>query len=223
MSKKRIFIQSEYSAQRMSHPPNPAIALALQELRLMGHKPPFSAIADVGCGKLRHFKIFSSLTKRLYLVDTEEQITREHVDSGKRYTVANFAREKSNSGGKFVALSSELFCKQKYALDLIFCVAVFDVVPRQVRQNIIASCAMNLKKGGHFIVIVPRNDSTITDRFSEANRYMDGHVFERQGIHTFFCNFQSYSTILSDCEKHRLVVTADLSRYRQVCLILSKQ
>lgn len=223
MSNKRIVIQSEYSAQRMSHPPNPAIAWALQKLHLMGHNPPFTSVADVGCGKLRHFKIFSSLTNRLYLVDTEQQITRKHIDSGKEYTVTDFARKKSNSNKIFIPLSSESFAKKNLQLGLIFCIAVFDVVPRQARQDIIAASAKNLKQGGHFVVIVPRNDSTITGRFNEDNKYLDGHVFKRQGIHTFFCNHKSHMTLLNDCEKHRLKLTADISKYRQICLVFSKQ
>ncbi len=43
-------------------------------------------MADVGCGKLRHFDSFFRLTRQLVLVDTENQLSNPHVDNGQEYT-----------------------------------------------------------------------------------------------------------------------------------------
>ncbi len=84
-------------------------------------------MADVGCGKLRHFDSFFRLTRQLVLVDTENQLSTPHVDNGQEYTVYNFARKFSTSKTKVLALSADRFADSRLALDVIFCVAVFDV------------------------------------------------------------------------------------------------
>jgi hypothetical protein len=222
MPSKKIFIQSEYSAQRLSAPPNPAIGWALNALETIGHRPPFSRAADVGCGKLRHLNILAPLCKRLILVDTNAQISMVHSDHGQAYTIPEFARKRSTNERKISVLLADSFAQETLALEIIFCIAVLDVVPRQVRQNIIAASSSNLRKGGHFVVIAPRNDQSITSRFTDTNKYLDGHLFVRQGITTFFCNFKSYESIINDCKRAKFSLAADVSKHRQVCLLFSK-
>lgn len=194
----------------------------MNTLQSLGYRPPFSSIADVGCGKLRHFKILAPLSRQLVLVDTESQISKAHTDNGITYTVSDFAKKRSTKSKKISVLSSDSFAQKSLALELIFCIAVFDVVPRQVRQEIIAASASNLREGGHLVVIVPRNDQSITSRFTDTNKHLDGHIFERQGITTFFCNFKAYDSIINDCVKSGLSLVADISKHRQVCLLFSK-
>jgi hypothetical protein len=89
------------------------------------------------------------------------------------------------------------------------------------RRAITEAVAHNLANEGVFVVIAPRNDSSIVRRCTKQNAYLDGHVFKHHGIHTFFHNFKTYDDVLNDCEKVGLFLLADLSRYRQVCLLFS--
>ncbi len=65
-------ISSEYSAQRMSQKPNPQLQTSIAYLNeYLGFQLEYDKIADVGCGKLRHYKTLSNITKKLYLIDTK--------------------------------------------------------------------------------------------------------------------------------------------------------
>jgi SAM-dependent methyltransferase len=222
MYKTPIDIQSEYSSQRLSHPPNPAIAWSLAKLSSLGYQPPFESVADVGCGKLRHFASLFPITRQLVLVDTEKQLSAMHTDRKQHYTIYNYARKHSTSKRTVLALSDEEFAESKLSLKLIFCVAVFDVVPRSTRLQILDSCASHLAPKGHFVIIVPRNDQSITSRCSHANKYLDGHCFVRQGITTFFHNFDKSDALVRDCKARGLSQVSDISRYRQLCLVFTK-
>jgi SAM-dependent methyltransferase len=213
---------AEYSAQRRSHPPSPALPKAIAFLRSDGSDGPLGTVADVGCGKLRHYRVLKDLATTLLLVDTERQMSREHSDGGTVYSIPRVAQAARKQGESVHALTFEELKASKRKIDVAFCIAVFDVVTRTVRKEISAVVSERLRDGGYFVIIVPRNDSTITDRFSSANRYQDGHVFAHHGAQTFFCNFKTVATITGDCQKVGLVLQRDLSVYRQGCLIFRK-
>lgn len=218
----KISIKSEFSAQRRSHPPNPSLKLALEFARQA--RPGMrrlGRVADLGCGKLRHYDLLAQVSDELYLIDTHEQLSSTHVDAGQRYSVRDIAAKELERGKKTYALTSEEFANSKLKLNLIFCVAVLDVVEARTRSRIIASAARNLGPSGLFIVIVPRNDSSILDRCSPENSYQDGHVFFHHGLHTFYRNFRDYSPITRIATKAGLSLKEDLSCYRQVCLVFS--
>jgi hypothetical protein len=94
-----------------------------------------------------------------------------------------------------------------------------DVVPPGPRTGIVAAASRNLRKGGVYIVIVPRNDQTILVRCAPENKYRDGHIFSKGSIVTFYRNWRDHSKIAAMLEARQIEVAADLSIYRHVCLI----
>jgi hypothetical protein len=215
-------IVSEYSAQRRSHPPNPVVKNALAVLQDLTQRRNLGVVADVGCGKLRHYVTLRRVAKKLLLVDTDKQLKATHHDSGAAYSIPAVAQSARRRGLEVFALTIEEFSCIKIAVDIAFAIAVFDVVLRKTRQEIAMIVADKLRDGGYFAVIVPRNDSTITSRCVGKNRYRDGHVFSHHGLQTFFCNFRRYDSVIKDCKKAGLRLVRDLSIYRQVCLIFCK-
>jgi SAM-dependent methyltransferase len=176
-------------------------------------------IGDLGCGKLRHFSILSPLAKQLVLIDTAAQLSATHRDDSTTYTIVEVALEASQKGKLTSTNCFEEFAVSRLNLDLIVCVAVLDVVPRSTRRAILSSAARNLARSGLFVVIVPRNDSTILRRCAAVNKYQDGHTFAHHGVRTFFHNFRDHRPIIKDCTTSGLTLLKDLSRYRQVSLI----
>jgi hypothetical protein len=176
----------------------------------------------MGCGRLRHYKLLVKRARVLFLVDTDKQMAAVHRDGQVCYTIPDVAKLARKKGKKVYALTFEEFENRSLGIDVLFCVAVFDVIVRKTRRKIIAAIASKLGAEGHGVIVIPRNDSTITSRFSSANGYQDGHVFKHHGLETFFCNFERYESVIADCDKEGLSLVCDLSTYRQVCLIFSK-
>lgn len=222
-TRRKLEIKPELSAQRMSHPPNPALKKATAAVnRLRGNGIIAGKVADLGCGKLRHFKQLSALSSELYLVDKETQLTNPHVNGKLHYTVRQFASTKRKFPHRVHAMSSSEFARSRLHLDVIFCIAVVDVVLQEERRLLYCLAERNLRSGGYFVLIAPRNDSSILSRCSKANRYRDGHVFHHHGAATFYKNFRSIFSLVRDCASTGLTLVADLSRYRQVSLIFRK-
>jgi SAM-dependent methyltransferase len=213
---------SEFSAQRRSHPPNPALKKALATVVELTGSADLGPVADIGCGKLRHYKMLGRRAERLFLVDTERQMAAVHRDGKAHYTIPKIAAQARARGREVYAHTAQEFGLLPITVDLVCCVAVFDVVTRQSRQAITVLAANKLVANGHFVVIIPRNDSTITRRCSTKNQYKDGHVFNHHGLQTFFCNFERHASVVNDCSKTGFSLVRDLSSYRQVCLIFRK-
>jgi len=224
MKHAHVTIKPELSAQRRTHPPNPALPNAIRALlQSDGDSDKLGRIADLGCGKLRHYDQLLRLSTEFFLIDTSAQLSANHVDQGLTYNVLQVAQSARKLGRKVYAITSEEFAKSKLRLRAIFCIAVLDVIPRPVRRTLIESAARNLALRGSLVIIAPRNDSTILRRCTPGNSYLDGHVFENHGAYTFFHNFRQYDDIIKDCKQSGLELFLDLSRYRQVCLLFSKQ
>jgi len=81
----------------------------------------------------------------------------------------------------------------------------------------------NLRDNGLYVVILPRNDSSIIRRCTESNRYQDGHVFSHHGVATFYVNFDDQSVLIRLLQRLGFRLLHDLSNYRQVCLIFVKR
>jgi hypothetical protein len=173
----------------------------------------------LGCGKLRHYELLLSYSEELYLVDTQEQLSATHFDAGHEYCVRDVAQAARENGRKVYTLPAVEFAASKLGLDLVVCVATLDVVLPRTRFLMINSASRNLRRAGLFIVVAPRNDSTILRRFRPDNAYHDGHVFHHHGVYTFFHNFRDHSPIVKTCRKAGLELKKDLSSYRQVCLV----
>jgi len=213
---------SEFSAQRRSHPPNPALRKALATVAELTGSWNLGRVADIGCGKLRHYKVLAKRAKALFLVDTEKQIAALHKDGKAQYTIPKIAEQARRRGRQVFAVTVQEFSVLPTTIDLVCCVAVFDVVTRQSRQAITVLAAKKLDANGHLVIIIPRNDSTITRRCGATNQYKDGHVFSHHGLQTFFCNFERYGSVIKDCANAGFALVRDLSSYRQVCLIFCK-
>jgi hypothetical protein len=176
-------------------------------------------VADLGCGKLRHYDLLLLSSHELYLVDTDEQLSATHSDAGQEYNIRRLAEDARARGRNVHALSSTEFALSKLGLDLVVCVAVLDVVVPRTRAEIITAAVRNLGALGLLVVIAPRNDSTILRRCGPESAYYDGHTFFHHGIHTFFHNFRDHARMTENCKKAGLVLKKDLSCYRQVCLV----
>jgi SAM-dependent methyltransferase len=218
----KIRIHPEFSAQRRSHPPNPALKAALAYVRQSRpESKTWGRVADLGCGKLRHYDLLLPCSSELYLVDTEIQLSASHVDAGQEYCVRDVAETAREQGKTVHTLTPAQFAASNLSLDLIVCVAALDVVVPRTRTEMTRAAARNLGASGLLILIAPRNDSTILRRCGPENAYCDGHIFLHHGIHTFYHNFRDHSPIVKICKNVGLVTRKDLSSYRQVCLVLS--
>src|SRR6185312_17254146 len=176
-------------------------------------------IADQGCGMLRNTRLLAAISRELFLVDTDAQLNSVHTDGELRFTIADAASEMSSSRLQVHAVTAAAFSKSRLRLDAIFCVAVMDVVPKKVRRSIIQSAASNLGSGSYFVLIVPRNDSSILKRCNANNRYQDGFIFQRPGRTTFYRNFLTSKALLTECSTVGLSVIRDISNYRQVGIL----
>lgn len=222
-----IKIYPELSAQATHFQPNPFVRLVLDYLfRHEEFKFDSSAnLIDIGCGKLRHLKIYLEFVSNIFLVDTKYQIERKQKFSGELHTMEEYIKSHVSLKKKIQILTNEEFKEQETQSDIAFCVNVLDVVPLKIRKEIGNSAYKNLVKGGVFVVIVPRNDSSILKRCSEKNKFQDGHVFKRskKDQFTFYKNFRNQKEIIKLYEKFGFSLIEDKSRYRQVCLIFQKQ
>lgn len=219
MPSQKYLLSPEFCARRKSHPPNPALLRCLSFLRSGRKQNHLRKCADLGCGKLRHLNALRAISNELVLVDTERQLSRVHTDRGHAYSIDRVASGVSDHRHTVEAMTFERFVSARLGLDVIFCIAVFDCVLRPTRKTLIAAAARNLRGHGLFVVIVPRNDSSIMRRCTKLNKYKDGHVFHHHGITTFFRNFVSCTSIIHDCEAVGLTLYEDQSRHKQACLL----
>ena len=208
----------------MTAPPNPAVKLALRAMAARdGRALSGLRIADQGCGKLRHYRLLAPLARALYLVDTDVQLTTLHVDGRRTFTIEEFAAKERDKGSLEIrVLRDREFERSSFDLDCVFSIAVFDVVPPDVRLSLIAAACRNLKRGGWFVVIIPRNDSSILARCTKENEHRDGHLFSHHGIHTFYRNFRDTDPVVKWCRARGLQLMEDLSLYHQACLLFAK-
>src|SRR5436309_6397022 len=101
LSGRKITIRPEYSAQRRSQLPNPSLRSALAAVASI-RKPAtnLGKVADLGCGKLRHYRLLVTNSDSLLLVDTPAQISATHVDNGSTYTISQVAERARRKGCK---------------------------------------------------------------------------------------------------------------------------
>ncbi len=221
----KIELYPEYTAQASTATPNRMIKIALENLRksecLNGSMRQFRVV-DQGCGKLRHLKLLLELFQKIYLVDKEEQLLRKQRLFGKdSLSIPEYISSRIYSN-RVKVFSNKDFAKKHLRLDLVLNACTFDVVLNQSRKEMVDAAYRNLRKGGYFVLIVPRNDQSITKRCFEKNRYKDGHVFEHHSIRTFFKNYKNHSGLIRLVKSRSYKLLLDLSTYRQVCLIFQK-
>jgi len=217
----KIEIKPEYSTQPFGQKPNPMVKKAIEYL---AYKRGFGAdnkVADQGCGALRHLRTFIEYYNELYLVDTEYQINRSGKIEGDRTSIIEYINNLKVQKGKLKLLSSKEFLRTNLELDAIFNICTFDVVPPETRKEMLEAATRNLIKGGYFVLIVPRNDSSILCRCKKGNKYSDGYCFKHHGVYTFYTNFRAFKGLVDMASELNLEVLEDLSIYRQVCLLFT--
>jgi SAM-dependent methyltransferase len=218
-------IKSTLSAQPSTARPNPFVQKALAYIdEHSGIKKRRLSCADQGCGKLRHFPLLSKRFARIVLVDTEEQLNRtqqiwETHETSIRQYVKNL---KQGDDSCIEVVSSADFERSSMGLDVVFNVCVLDVEIPRVRNRIVTTAYRNLRNGGIFVLIVPRNDQTIKVRCVNRNRYLDGHFFAHRGVITFYRNFVKTTDLIRLVRRAGFALLHNLSVYRQVCLICRK-
>jgi SAM-dependent methyltransferase len=222
-------IRWENSAQRKESLPNPCVVRVIEYLKAVAAKGQDISsfrVADQGCGNLRHFEILRRSFRHLFFIDTVLQTKRVHKIGAQETTLTDYIANLNGHTDRYKLLNNVEFKRTNLNLDAVFCTCVLDVVPAKVRREVIQSAASNLKQGGYYCLIVPRNDQTITSRCTRSNSYEDGHLFCRQGYCTFYANFSNGAQCLSRLTKllgGRFAQVCDLSVYRHLCLVMRKR
>lgn len=219
----RTNINSEYSAQRSNGPPNPMLVRAMAfAAEMLGRPSTALCVADQGCGKLRHLRLLGAAYRELVLVDRKPQLDKLQKLYGIETTIRRYAEKPKRLSCNLVAMTDDEFAASDLRLDIVFNVCVFDVVPPGERSLMAAAAHRNLKRGGLFALVIPRNDQSILRRCTAANRYQDGHIFRRGRVTTFYSNFRDLRPLKSQVRCAGFTIRADLSLYRQACLILER-
>jgi len=224
---KKLEIYSENSAQGTTSKPNPFVQPVLEELvtnKRYGLNRNIKLV-DLGCGKLRHFDICKRLVKQIILVDTKKQIERVQKFASGNCTMRQYVDSTNEDGDITISvLPIEEFERQKLNADIVLSVAVMDAVLKDARSLITRSAFQNLRSGGFFVVIVPRNDSSLLVNCKETNRYQDGFVFRNRGHDTltFYANFRDPVPLMTIMTENGFDLLENLSVFRQLCWILKK-
>jgi len=219
-----VKIRSAFSAQGTNARANPFVEKTIVYIEDHSHGEARQlTCADQGCGKLRHLRLLLKRFRRIVLIDTLDQLNRDQRIGGTPRTSIREYVDKLELDDKRIAIvSSEDFEQSRLGIDVIFNVCVLDVEVPGVRKRILRAAYRNLKIGGLLVLIVPRNDQTITVRCARANRFLDGHFFHHHGAFTFYRNFRNTTTLVRLLKRAGFAVLDDLSVYRQVCLICRK-
>ncbi len=225
-STNRVRVNSAYSSQASTALPNPLLLKAIEYIRRSRFGTQFGklTVADQGCGKLRHLRILRRHFPTIYLVDTNFQLDRRQRLFGfDNITIREYVARLDPRGRNLKALSNLEFESTKLELDVVINACVLDVELPRARQAMFRAAHSNLKRSGLFVVIVPRNDRSILVRCLPSNKYLDGYVFKHHGTATFYRNFHDARELTNGLAQHGFDLVADLSAYRQICLISSER
>jgi len=180
--------------------------------------------ADQGCGRLRHLPIIRRFFDNIYLVDTQFQLGRRQILFGTHdISIPEYISTIKTGKKRVTVMSNQEFALSRLHLDVIFNICVFDVNIPKTRKDLISAAHRNLKRNGVFILIIPRNDQSILVRCTAENKYSDGHVFRHHGIYTFYRNYRETAQLIRYLSEYGFTLFADLSVYRQICLIFIKK
>lgn len=223
---KKPEIHPENSAQGTHSKPNPLVHSTLELLtseKRFGLRPKIKLI-DLGCGKLRHLDICMRFSKHIILVDTERQIEKIQKFGDMTCTMSQYVEAVKNKDCVIEIQKIDDFEVKDHRADIILSIAVMDVVLREARAQITSSAYKNLRPGGYFVVIAPRNDSSILINCRQDNKYQDGFVFRNRGHDslTFYTNYRDPSLLSKLLTDKGFSLIENLSVFRQICFILQK-
>ena len=223
---KSPLIRPESSAQGMTAKPNPLVKpiLALLTTDRSFGLPENLLLLDLGCGKLRHLQLMRAFAKRIWIVDTELQVTQSQWFGEFKGSMQEFVRTLKVRRNEVEALTTEELDSRDSIADVVISVAVMDVVPVKTRGSVVRQAHKALREDGYFVVIVPRNDTSILRRCTEENVFEDGHIFKRgKEAYTFFSNFRDHGALVEMISRAGFVIVEDRSNHKQVCLIFKKK
>jgi SAM-dependent methyltransferase len=193
----------------------------LKELEALGFTHSVSPlVVDCGCGQLRNTHVLLSLSSRLVLVDTACQLESEHNFLGEKMRVAAYVKRTWPEEHISVMSVSE-FNASRLQADVVFSINVLDVVPAKTRAAVLRASLRNLRDGGIFVAVVPRNDGWTLRICTPQSRYNDGYIFPHAHGYTYYRNWSGDSLALI-IKRHGFRLVKDLSIYRQVCLLGEK-
>ena len=216
-----ISIKPEYSTQPCAQLPNPMVRRAIDYLHASQDASEQIKIADQGCGALRHLRVLLKSYDHITLVDTKLQLSRKHTLDGIQRTIPEYIDSLELRNKDVLIMDNTEFLASRLDLNAIFNICTFDVVIPETRIEMLEAARQNLKDGGNFILIIPRNDSSIICRCKDDNKLSDGHYFKRYGAFTFYTNFRKYDDLLDIMAALGFTLVKDLSIFRQVCLIMA--
>lgn len=219
-----IRIRSTLSAQASTSRPNPCIEEAISWLQSgLTRRKDTLTCADQGCGKLRHLRVLMKHFRKIVLIDTEEQLNRtQRIWNTSSTSIPRYVKSLRLKGTRIRVLSSEKFKNSRLQLDVVFNICVLDVETPKTRARILQAAHRNLREGGLLVLIVPRNDQTITVRCNKRNQYLDGHIFQHHGAFTFYTNFGRTDPLVKKLKSLGFSIRSDMSTYRQMLLICQK-
>jgi SAM-dependent methyltransferase len=220
----KIKVLPEYSAQPSVARATPLLEVSIKHIISNENTTELNSlrVADYGCGKLRHLCILRNYFNSIYLVDTKFQLSRTVKLFGEKTTITKYIATLETSNNIRILNGSE-FESSELGLNAIFSIAVLDVVLPSTRTTMIETVHKNLKPGGFFVIIIPRNDSSILKRCLQNNKYYDGYFFNHHGITTFFKNFREAEHLVNKIARSGFVLVKNLSIYRHVCLLFKKK
>jgi hypothetical protein len=216
-----IKISPEYSALPNAKKPNPMLQKAIEYLAIQRDFKSEMKVADQGFGALRHLKLMLESYDQIYLIDTKEQFNRAHTIDGAKTTIPTYISNLKLPNKQISLMTNTQFSRTSLELDAVYNMCTFDVALPKTRVEMLRAAKRNLKEGGYFVLIIPRNDTTILCRCKDDNKYLDGYYFKHHGIYTFYTNFRNYDGLMKATSGFGFNLIKDLSIYRQICLILA--
>ena len=220
----RLHITPGLSAQEIRKNQNPMLERVLSVLRseyALVNGDTTLSVVDHGCGQLRNVSTILTIARRLYVVDTEAQLSKKHLFYEHTLSVRDFVKKKW-SDEDICVLSSKEFEKGGVKADLIFSICVLDAVPPKTRTAILRAAHRNLRRDGMLAIIVPRNDAWTMRRCTDSNTYADGHIFERAKGCTFYKNWNT-EALVRLINRNGFMIEKDLSVHRHACILCKKQ
>jgi 2-polyprenyl-3-methyl-5-hydroxy-6-metoxy-1,4-benzoquinol methylase len=129
---------------------------------------------DFGCGKLRYSITLASCARKLTLVDSEVQLSRNQIIEGKRTSVYDYV----NSHFSHVrVLNFEAFLLDHQKYDLVICANVLSAIPIvKIRSRVLKSILHRLKLTGKCLFVNQFRDSYFKkiSKSPFSKSYLDG-------------------------------------------------
>lgn len=141
---------------------------------------------DYGCGKLRYASYLYSQYPICHFIDSEIQLTREQVISGKVTTVSNEIRSLYPNA---VMHALESTSWRSISTDLIICTNVLSAIPyTESRIDAIKNMRLMMRPSAMLFICVQFRNSHFTrwGQSEKAVKYNDGFLLKRERTASFY-------------------------------------